>query len=347
MTTLPLKAHTIKKQQTKLKHVEACLLPSSQYKKSAGFAEVALSHNSTAGLCLEEISLETTFLSHKLKAPLMIAPMTGGMELGAILNRRWALAAEYFELPFGVGSQRLALMDDRVRPSFIVRNYAPHAFIFANLGAGQLIKHGASQAIRAVDMIRANALFIHLNPLQEVCQEGGDVDFRHVIKTIAVVVQELHKLSIPVLVREVGFGLSEQAAKDLIDIGVAGLDCAGAGGTSWTKVEALCATSPKYRAIALAFGEWGIPTVQSILNVRKINSDIPLIATGGIRNGLDVAKALALKANIASMAQPMLQAAIKGEAELFSLIEQVLLELRIAMFACGAKNIHELQIANK
>jgi isopentenyl-diphosphate delta-isomerase len=328
-----------KKQIAKLKHIDACLLPESQYQKNAGFHAIDLPHETAAGLSLDDISLATSFLGHSIRAPLMIAPMTGGTQRGAVLNQLWALAAEHFGVPFAVGSQRLALEDERVKQSFKVRQYAKTTLIFANLGAAQIVKEGPQQAMRAVEMIEADALFIHLNPLQEACQKDGDVNFTGVLNAIADVVKVLHERRIPVLVREVGFGLSERATKALIATGVAGLDCAGAGGTSWAKVEALCATDEKYRRLGNTFGEWGIPTVQSIKNVRKVDKNIPLIATGGIRTGIDIAKALVLGANLAGMAQPMLCAAIKGEHELMSFIEQILHELRVTLFAAGIRAV--------
>ena len=243
----------------KLRHVHACLRAESQYQKSPGFEQFELEHQATAALSLDKISIQTDFLKHKLKAPLMIAPMTGGMQLGALLNERWARAAEYFGIAFGVGSQRLALEDPSARASFQIRSYAPQAFIFANLGAAQLVNGmNAEHALKAVDMIAANALFIHLNPLQEACQSQGNNNFEGILKAISDVVECLHKHSIPVLVREVGFGLSISSSKALINCGVAGLDCAGAGGTSWAKVEAMCAREEKYRRLGeiLANGEF-------------------------------------------------------------------------------------------
>lgn len=326
----------------KLKHVQACLRDESQYRKSPGFEQVDLGHEAAAGLSLKTIDLCTTFLGHQLQAPLMIAPMTGGMELGAVLNERWARAAEYFGLAFGVGSQRLALENSAARSSFAVRKYAPRALIFANLGAAQLV-HGmnAEHALKAVEMIEADALFIHLNPLQEACQAHGDHDFGQVVKAIENIVSCLYKHDVPVLVREVGFGLSMRSARLLIDTGIAGIDCAGAGGTSWSKVEALCADQEKYQRLGRVFGEWGIPTAESIINVRQVNKELPLIACGGIRTGLDVAKALKLGANLAAMAQPMLVSAIKSEQALFLFIEQILHELRVAMFAAGLSQVRE------
>jgi isopentenyl-diphosphate delta-isomerase len=326
----------------KLRHVQACLSPESQYQKSSGFDLFELEHQAASALSFDKITIQTKFLNHNLKAPLMIAPMTGGMQLGALLNERWARAAEYFGLAFGVGSQRLALEDPRVRTSFQVRAYAPQTFIFANLGVAQLVNGmNAEHALKAVDMIRANALFVHLNPLQEACQSHGNRNFAGILSALSKVVEYLYKYNIPVLAREVGFGLSESSARALINCGIAGLDCAGAGGTSWAKVEALCASEEKYRRLGQVFGEWGIPTAQSIRNVRQVNKSIPLIATGGIRSGLDVAKALKLGCNLVAMAQPMLAAAMKGEDELFEFIERILEELKVAMFASGIACIQE------
>lgn len=321
------------KQQNKLKHIEACLLQDSQYKKSAGFENINLTYNSLPEVNLSDIKTETTFLSHKLKAPLMIAPMTGGIELGKVLNERWAKAAEYFGIAFGVGSQRLAIEHDEAKESFKVRKYAKNALIFANLGAAQIVKWDIKKVLLAIDMIKADALFIHLNPLQEACQRGGDTNFEGVIRAIEKINKEFIKLQIPLLVREVGFGMSKEVAQRLINIGISGIDCAGAGGTSWSKVESLCSTNKQYQSLGESFAEWGIPTVDSINNVRSVSKTIPLIATGGIRNGEHIAKCLYLGANIASMGQPMLKAAIESEESLFEFIELVLLQLRVALFS--------------
>ena len=333
-----------KKHQEKLKHVNACLLSESQYQKSAGFDEIDLVNQSAAGLDLDGVSLSTTFLGKDLRAPLMIAPMTGGTELGATLNRRWAQACEHFGLGLGIGSQRLALIKKDVEESFMVRKYAPTALLFSNIGVAQLLEEGASDlALRAVGMIEADALFIHLNPLQEACKHGGDKSFVGLLRSIEGVVHALRKRGIKVLVREVGFGLSEEAARSLMATGIDGLDCAGAGGTSWTKVEAMCSVNDRYRRLAMAFKEWGIPTARSILNVRQVDKTIPLIATGGIRSGLDIAKAIALGADMAAIAQPILIAALKGQQEFFDYIDEILLELRVAMYASGATDVDGLK----
>lgn len=346
--TSDLKTTRDPRQLAKLKHVQACLMPESQYQKSAGFMHIELEHQACAALSLDDISLSTMFFGKRLQAPLMIAPMTGGVELGATLNRRWAQAAEQFGIAFGVGSQRLMMNDARVASTFHIRPYAKNAFIFGNLGAAQIKGNdGVEMARRAVDSIAADALFLHLNPLQEACQQGGDTNFSSVLDNIALVSHALKKDGIPVLVREVGFGLSKKAVRDLLATGIVGLDCSGAGGTSWTKVEALCATDEIVRKRGMTFGEWGIPTTQSIKNVRAVDRDVPLIASGGLRSGLDLAKAIALGADLGAMAQPMLKAAIESEEALGRFIEQTLYELKTAMFAAGMATIADLKSALK
>lgn len=336
---------TIKKSLRKLKHIEACLLPESQYIKTTGLADIALEHHATASLNFADIDITTTFLGKNLQAPLMIAPMTGGVKMAALLNERWAKACEHFALPLGVGSQRLALEHDDIKASYQVRQWAKTTLVFANLGGAQLLNNNAIDlALRAVAMIEADALFIHINPVQEICQQGGDTNWQGLLSSLHKIINRLHLDNIPVFIREVGFGFSQKDVKALVDIGVYGLDCAGAGGTSWSRVEGLCAKNPSYQRLASVFAEWGINTVQSIRNVRAINKSIPLIATGGIRSGLDVAKVLALGANMAAMAQPMLSMAMVSEEQLYDFIAQILLELKVSMFANGANNILELNI---
>ncbi|MES2504608.1 MAG: type 2 isopentenyl-diphosphate Delta-isomerase [Myxococcota bacterium] len=321
--------------KAKLAHLDACLSPEIEYRKSAGFDEIALENQAGVDISLNKISLDTAFLGKSLKAPLMIAPMTGGMERGLELNRLWARAAEHFGIAFGVGSQRVALENPALAETFKVRQYAPKALIFANLGAAQIaggMDLGTVQ--RAIDMIEADALLVHFNAVQEACQDG-DVDYLGVQKNMARLCEHFSKQNLPVLVREVCFGLSQAAAKRFVDMGVSGIDCAGAGGTSWAKVEAMCAKTERRQKMGMRFGEFGIPTVDSIRNVRQVSADIPLIATGGIRSGQDMLKALNLGANLTAMARPMLVAADAGEEALFEFIEDLLLELRIALFATG------------
>lgn len=327
----------------KVAHIEACLRHDVEYKKSSGFDRYDFINQACSDVSLNDISLTTEFLSKKLGAPLMIAPMTGGVERGRALNKSWAHAAEHFQIAMGVGSQRLGIEDISKTSLYEIRKYAPTTFIFANLGAAQLCKGwGIKEALKAVEMIRADAIFIHLNAMQEACQ-GGDVDFGLLNQRLAEVCSGLRKLNIPVFAREVSFGISKQAAQRLVDAGVSGIDCAGSGGTSWAKVESFCAKDLQDRKLGQCFGEWGIPTVDSIINVRSISKTIPLIATGGLRSGLDLAKAISLGADLGAMARPMLLAACQSEAALFEFIETVLLQLRVSMFGAGISSIDELK----
>lgn len=328
---------------SKTHHIEACLTTAVEYRKSAGFERYEFENQALPEVSLDDIDLSCSLVGKFLAAPLMISPMTGGVERGGELNRRLARAAERFGLPIGVGSQRVGVEDASRAATFAVRREAPTTVVFANIGAVQLVKGwGRDEAMRAVEMIDADALFLHLNPMQEAIQ-GGDQDFRGLTARIDHLVRALSREGVPVFVREVGFGLSEAATRALLECGVAGLDCAGAGGTSWAKVEGVVAKTERRRIMGDVFGEWGIPTVDSILNVRRISDRIPLIATGGLRSGVDVAKAIALGADIGSMARPFLVAADAGDEALAAFIERTLTELRICMFGIGAANLDELK----
>lgn len=336
-------AGTKRDPSSKNQHIEHCLTTAVEYQKSAGFERFDFENQALPEVALEEIRLETSLVGKTLAAPLMISPMTGGVEEAHAINRRLARAAERWRLPMGVGSQRVGVEDAQRSQYFSVREDAPSTVIFANMGGAQLVKGwGEAEARRCVEMIEADALFLHLNPIQEAIQ-GGDLDFRGLTQKIQALVKVLEQDKIPVFAREVGFGLSERAAQQLIDCGVAGLDCAGAGGTSWAKVEALCAKTERRRVMGHRFGEWGIPTSESILAVRRASRSIPLIATGGLRSGMDVAKAIALGADIGSMARPFLVAAQGGDEGLDVFIDDVLTELRICMFGVGAAAIADLK----
>lgn len=329
--------------QSKSQHIEHCLTEAVEYRKTAGFERYQFVNNALPEVSLEDISLATTLAGKPLGAPVMISPMTGGVPEAHEINRRLARAAEKWRLPMGVGSQRVGVEDEERAKYFQVRPDAPSTLIFANMGGAQLVKGwGADEARRCVEMIDADALFLHLNPIQEAIQ-GGDQDFRGLTDKIRQLVSQLRKDGIPVFAREVGFGMSADAARRLIDCGVAGIDCAGAGGTSWAKVESLCAKSERRRVMGQRFGEWGIPTTDSIRAVRSVSTRIPLIATGGLRSGIDVAKALALGADIGSMARPFLVAANAGEEALDAFISDTLTELKICMFGIGAQDLEALK----
>ncbi len=336
-------APLVRDPSSKAHHIDACLTPAVEYSKSAGFDRFDFENVALPELALDRIALTTTLVGKTLRAPLMIAPMTGGIERAAVINRRLAAAAEHFGLAMGVGSQRVGLEQIAAASTFKVRSVAPSIALFANFGIGQLAKGwGVDEARRAVLMIEADALFLHMNPIQEAAQ-GGDVDFSGLIRKIAEICSALHKEGIPVFAREVGFGVSADTARHLVEAGIAGIDCAGAGGTSWAKVEGICAKTERRRKIGLAFGEWGIPTADTLRAVRSVTSTLPVIATGGLRSGLDLAKAIALGANVGAMARPMLVAGDQGEEVLHGFITDTLDELRVAMFGIGAGDVDALR----
>lgn len=347
MPESPEGAPLVRDPQSKAHHIDACLTPAVEYTKSAGWDRFDFENQALPEVSLEAIDLSTSLVGKPLKAPLMIAPMTGGIERAHVLNLRLAAAAERHGLAMGVGSQRVGLESDERAAFFKVRSVAPSILLFANFGVAQLAPGagkgwGVDHARRAVAMIEADALFLHMNPIQEAAQ-GGDVDFRGLAKSIAKLCAELRKDGIPVFAREVGFGVSKDAARALVDAGVSGIDVAGAGGTSWAKVEGICAKTERRRKMGMAFGEWGIPTAEAIRQVRSVSSKIPVIATGGLRSGLDLAKALALGADVGAMARPFLCAADAGEEVLETFIQDRLIELRIAMFGIGAPDLEGLR----
>ena len=329
--------------QSKAHHIDACLTPAVEYQKSAGFDRYDFVNQALPEVSLEHIDLSQSFIGKTLRAPLMIAPMTGGIERAHVLNLRLAAVAQRHGLAMGVGSQRVGIESEERAAFFRVRSVAPSILLFANFGVGQLAKGwGVDEARRAVAMIEADALYLHMNPVQEAAQ-GGDVDFRGLSARIKSLCTALRHEGIPVFAREVGFGVSAEAARQLIDAGVAGIDCAGAGGTSWAKVEGICAKTERRRKMGMAFGEWGIPTADAIVQVRSVSSTIPLVATGGLRSGLDLAKAVALGADVGAMARPFLVAADAGEEALELFVQDTLTTLRIAMFGIGAANLEILR----
>lgn len=327
----------------KHRHIDVCLTGAIEYQRTAGFERFDFVNEALPELSLADLDLSSTLAGKPLRVPLMIAPMTGGTARGEAINRQLAAVAERFGLAFGVGSQRMALESPERAAYFRVRDVAPTIPVFANLGAGQLARGwGAGEARRALAMVEADALFVHFNALQEAVQ-GGDRDFRDVVRRLAQLCRDLAADGIPVYAREVGFGISGATARRLIDCGVAGIDCAGAGGTSWAKVEAYCARTERARELGLRFGEWGIPTSESIAEIRSTAPTVPLIASGGLRSGVDLAKALALGADVGAMARPFLLAAHADGQAVERLVKHVLEELRICMFATGSANLAGLR----
>lgn len=310
----------------------------------AGFDAIAFEHVALPELNLDSIDVATVFLGRQMAAPLLISSMTGGPECAGAINAALAEAAGHLRIAFAVGSQRVALesaghggLDKRLRQR------AGPVPILANFGAGQLKSWaGVDMARRAVEMIDADALIIHLNPLQEAVQVGGDRDWSDVLHKISAIARDL---GCPVVVKEVGCGISGALARRLAGAGVSVIDVAGAGGTSWAAVEAERAPDAKTRAIAMAFRSWGIPTTRAIADARAACPDTTLIASGGIRNGIDAAKAIRLGADIVGQAAGVLGAALKGPDAVVEHFEVMIAQLRIACFCTGSANLKALRSA--
>ncbi len=327
--------------QRKSDHIRINLEEDVQSGLTTGLEHYRFIHQALPELNLGDVDLTVTFFNKKLSAPMLISSMTGGSDQAAVINLRLAEAAEQENIALGLGSQRAAIEHSELVPSYQVRRVAPNALLFANLGAIQLnYGYGVDECQRAVEMIEADGLILHLNPLQEALQPEGNTRFKDLSKKIKLICRSL---SVPVIVKEVGWGISERVAKLLLDLGVSAIDVAGAGGTSWSQVEMHRAQTEQQAQISADFLDWGIPTAESIIQVRAISSSIPIIASGGIRNGIEIAKCIALGANLAGMASPFLKAAVKSVEDVVQTIQTIKQEIQITMFACAAPDIPTLQ----
>ena len=307
---------------------------------STGLERYRFTHCALPGCNLEDVDTSTALLGKRLAAPLLISAMTGGTPEATMLNRRLAEAAQSAGIGMGLGSQRAAIEAPGLADTFRVRQVAPDILLLANLGAVQLnYGYGPDECRRAVDMIEADALVLHLNPLQEALQPEGQTRFAGLLSRIEAVCRAL---DVPVVVKEVGWGLSEKIARQLASAGVAVLDVAGAGGTSWSQVEMHRARTERQRQVAAAFAGWGIPTAESILMARRGAPALPVIASGGICNGIEIAKAIALGAAACGIAGPFLRAANRSSVAVNELIAVLVDQLRAAMFAAGAADIETL-----
>jgi isopentenyl-diphosphate delta-isomerase len=308
---------------------------------TVGFERYRFIHQALPELDLKAVDLTTRLFGKRLNAPLLISSMTGGTEQAQQINLNLAQAAQQYGIAMGLGSQRAGLVRPDTADTFKVRSVAPDILLFANLGAVQFnYGYGLDECRRVVDMIEADALILHLNSLQEAVQPEGDVDFSNLAKKIEAVCKSIN---IPVIGKEVGWGISEQAAKMLADAGVAAIDVAGSGGTSWSQVELFRAPDDLHKRVAAAFRDWGIPTTESIQMIKRAAPHLPIIASGGIRSGIDIAKSIALGASIGGMAGPFLKAAVVSVDAVAETLEETIRVLRIAMFAAGAGNVEALQ----
>lgn len=334
-------------QVRKADHLRVCLEEDVQsHRITNGLERYRFTHACLPELNRNEVDISTTFLGKTLSTPLVISSMTGGTEQARLINQRLALTAQRYGLAMGVGSQRVAVENPDLNVTFSVRQYAPDALIFANLGAVQLnYDYGVEQCQKAVDWLEADALILHLNPLQEAVQTEGDVNFKGLFNKIEQLVKVM---PVPIVAKEVGNGISAKMATRLMDVGVSALDVAGAGGTSWARVESERAKDPKQRRLGNTFADWGIPTAECITGIRALASDerakrVPLIASGGLRNGLDVAKTLALGADVSGLALPFLQAASQSETALAELSEALIAEIVTVLFCTGCASLAELR----
>ncbi|MHB1376833.1 MAG: type 2 isopentenyl-diphosphate Delta-isomerase [Candidatus Humimicrobiaceae bacterium] len=307
----------------------------------SGFEDYYFIHNALPEISLEEIDTKTTLFGKELNLPLMISPMVGGIDEAKKINRDLAKAASAAGIAMGVGSQRVAINDSKLASSFNVRDIAPGIVLFANLGAVQLnYGFGVKECLKAIEMIKADALFLHLNPLQEALQVEGNVNFKNLLGKIKIVCDEIKK---PVFAREVGFGISGEVALKLKMAGVSGIDVGGRGGTSWLEIEKARLEESHLREAAQFFRNWGITTAQSIKLIKESCPDTFLIASGGIRTGIDVAKAIAMGADLAGIALPMLKYVRVSLEACLDFIREIETGLKIAMFCIGASNIRQLK----
>jgi isopentenyl-diphosphate delta-isomerase len=309
---------------------------------TTGLDDYQFIHQALPELDLVSVDTSTTIFNKRLNLPLLISSMTGGTPQASRINRILAEAAQHTGVAMGVGSQRAGIIHPELVESFNLRKFAPDILLFANLGAVQL-NYGFSvdHCRQAVDMITADALILHLNPLQEALQPEGDTNFTGLLKKIEMVCSSL---SVPIIIKEVGWGISSQTARMLASAGVAAIDVAGAGGTSWSEVEKFRTNNEHARHIAEAFKDWGIPTAESIQQVVKTDPKFLVFASGGLRNGIDLAKCIALGASLGGMAGLFLKSATKENVGVtIDTIQEIEAEIKICMFVAGAANMDQLK----
>ncbi|MCC7118022.1 MAG: type 2 isopentenyl-diphosphate Delta-isomerase [Anaerolineales bacterium] len=323
--------------QRKADHIKINLEEDVRSALTSGLEHYHFIHEALPELDLNRINLSLSLFGKPLQAPILISSMTGGTAEAEAINLRLAEAAEACGIAMGVGSQRAAIEHPEQARTFQVRKVAPNALLFANLGAVQFnYGYGIDQCRKAVEMIQADALYLHLNPLQEAVQDAGDVNFAGLANKIEAVCK---KLEVPVIAKEVGWGISERTAKLLANCGVQAIDVAGAGGTSWSQVEMHRAPDEFTRQLAATFCGWGIPTADSILNVQNAVPEMKIFASGGIKDGLDVAKCVALGATLGGMAGKFLKAAAISTERTVELIKLTKRQIEVSLFACGSADL--------
>lgn len=325
----------------KADHIKINLEQDVRSALTTGLENYHFIHEALPELDLNRLDTTLSLFGKRLAAPLLISSMTGGTAESETLNLRLAEAAQETGIVMGVGSQRAAIEHPEQARTFQVRRAAPDILLFANLGAVQLnYGYGIDQCRKAVEMIDADALILHLNPLQEAVQDAGDVNFAGLAKKIEKICK---KLEVPVIAKEVGWGISEKTAKLLAECGVAAIDVAGAGGTSWSQVEMYRAPDEFTRQLAATFVGWGISTADSILNVKKAVPGVTIFASGGLKDGLDIAKCIALGATLGGMAGHFLKAAAISTEKTIETIKLTKRQIEVTMFAAGVQTLEELK----
>jgi len=326
----------------KSQHINICIIDDVEAKdKYTGFSDVRLMPCALPDFDADEITTKTNFLGRSFDLPYLITGMTGGLEQGAEINLRLAMAAAHFNIPMGVGSQRIALENRNYEKIFAVKNVVPSVFLIGNIGMAQLKERDPVRSCqRAVDMIGADALAIHLNVLQELIQVEGDRHFRGIANAIADIAA---KISVPLIIKEVGCGIDPETAKILLRAGAAALDCGGKGGTSWGYIEGLRAQSQITKNLGSIFRDWGIPTAVATSVLHRTYPEATLIATGGIRDGITAASAIGLGATMCGVGLPLLRAAVKSTEDVLETFDEFAIGLRVAMVASGAKTLLDLR----
>ena len=330
-------------EKRKLRHIRVSLEENVDTDISTGFQDIQLIHRALPEIDLDEVNSETEFFGKKLAAPLIISAITGGTEEAAKLNAILAEVAEEKQIGIGVGSQRIAIAQPETVPTFsIVREKAPSTFVMGNLGCPQLsLGWGVQEAEKCIEMIDADALALHMNPLQEAVQVDGDTNYRGVYEKIKELRKRIHT---PLVMKETGAGIAWEDAIKMQKAGASGLEISGVGGTSWSAVEYHIAKEvgkKEMEYLGRALWNWGIPTAVSVVETTQ-KTDLSVISSGGIRTGVEVVKSIALGADVGGMAKPFLEKAVQGKDALAEHVDNIIREIRVAMFLVGAKNVDEL-----
>ncbi len=326
----------------KVDHIRINLEKDVQFPRlTTGLEQYRFMHQALPEINLPDVDATVTLFGKTLTAPILISSMTGGTELAYRLNRNLAEVAQTYGIAMGLGSQRAAIEHPELAYSYQVRDFAPDILLFANVGAVQLnYGYGVDQCRRAVEMVDADALILHFNVLQEAVQPEGDVNFAGLL---AKVEQICATVGVPVIAKEVGWGFSEKNARDLANAGVAAIDVAGSGGTSWSEVEFHRAPTAFHARVAASFADWGIPTADAIQYAVRGAPNTAIIASGGLRDGIDIAKSIALGATLGGMAGPFLKAADESIEAVDQLVRETIAQIRIAMLCSGTRTLAELQ----